>query len=188
MELNKTWYAMFSHTGKEIDAVSERLGRRQYMIFTNNPKYNGPLMSRVCFDRHDGILENSIGILAPNSVLTLHGYNRILPKWYVEYLKEHNIECYNLHPAPIQLYKELKGKDPQERLFKGIQDGHYTYIGNVIHEVVPEVDSGEIFAWDLAQVDSNAPICKSVESLSESLHNAATLLWTEFLKEALSDG
>lgn len=188
MGLNKTWYAMFSHTGKEIEAVSERLGRMPSMIFTNNPKYNGPLMSRVCFDRHDGILENSIGILAPNSVLTLHGYNRILPKWYVEYLQEHNIKCYNLHPAPIQLYKDLKGKDPQERLFKGIQDGHYKYIGNVIHEVVSEVDSGEIFAWDLAQVDSNTSICKSVESLSKSLHYAATRLWTEFLKEALSCG
>ena len=188
MELNKTWYAMFSHTGKEIEAVSRRLGRKPYMIYTNNLGYAGPLLPRVWLGPHGSILENSIGILRPNSVLTLHGYNRILPKWYVEYLKEHNIKCYNLHPAPIQLYKELKGKDPQERLFKGIQDGHYTYIGNVIHEVVSDVDSGEIFAWDLAQVDSNAPICKSVESLSESLHNAATLLWTEFLKEALSCG
>ena len=188
MALNKTWYAMFSHTGKEIEAVSKRLGRKPEAIYTNNLDYDGPLLPRVWFGPHGSILENSIGILRPNSVLTLHGYNRILPKWYVEYLKGYNIECYNLHPAPIQLYKELKGKDPQERLFKGIQDGHYTYIGNVIHEVVPEVDSGEIFAWDLAQVDSNAPVCKSVETLSESLHNAATLLWTEFLKEALSDG
>ena len=188
MELNKTWYAMFSHTGKEIEAVSERLGRKPAAIYTNNFEYDGPLLPEVRFGRSDSILENTVGVLQSNSVLTLHGYNRILPKWYVEYLKEHNIKCYNLHPAPIQLYKELKGKDPQERLFKGIQDGHYTYIGNVIHEVVPEVDSGEIFAWDLAQVDSNTPICKSVESLSKSLHNAATLLWTEFLKEALSDG
>lgn len=188
MELNKTWYAMFSHTGKEIEAVSRRLGRKPDIIYANNFGYNGPLLSRVWFGQHGGILENSVGMLQPNSVLTLHGYNRILPKWYLEYLKEYNIKCYNLHPAPIQLYKELKGKDPQKRLFKGIQDGHYTYIGNVIHEVVPEVDSGEIFAWDLAQVDSNTSICKSVESLSKSLHNAATLLWTEFLKEALSDG
>lgn len=188
MELNKAWYAMFSHTGKEIEAVSERLGRRPYVIFTNNPKYNGPLMSRVCFDRHDGILENSIGILAPNSVLTLHGYNRILPKWYVEYLKEHNIKCYNLHPAPIQLYRDLKGKDPQERLFEGIHEGRYLYIGNVIHEVIPEVDSGEILAWDLMPVNAGSAVCRSVDSLSKSLHSAATVLWTEFLKEALSDG
>ena len=188
MALNKTWYAMFSHTGKEIEAVSKRLGRKPEAIYTNNLGYNGPLLSRVWFGPHGSILENSVGMLQPNSVLTLHGYNRILPKWYVEYLKEHNIKCYNLHPAPIQLYKELKGKDPQERLFKGIQDGHYMYISNVIHEVVSEVDSGEIFAWDLAQVDSNTSICKSVESLSKTLHNAATLLWTEFLKEVLSDG
>lgn len=188
MELNKTWYAMFSHTGKEIEAVSKRLGRKPDAIYTNNLEYNGQLLPRVWFGPHGSILENSIGILRPNSVLTLHGYNRILPKWYVEYLKEHNIKCYNLHPAPIQLYKELKGKDPQERLFKGIQDGRYMFIGNVIHEVVSEVDSGEIFAWDLVQVDSNTSICKSVESLSRTLHNAATLLWTEFLKEALSDG
>lgn len=187
MELNKTWYAMFSHTGKEIEAVSRRLGRTPYTIYTNNPKYNGSLMSRVCFDRHDGILENSIGILAPNSVLTLHGYNRILPKWYVEWLREKNIKCYNLHPAPIQLYKNLKGKDPQERLFKGIQDGQYRYIGNVIHEVIPEVDSGEILAWSLREVTKDTPVCSSVELLSRSLHADATLLWTKFLKEVLSD-
>lgn len=188
MELNKTWYAMFSHTGKEIEAVSKRLGRRPDVIYANNLGYDGPLLSRVWFGQHGGILENSVGMLQPNSVLTLHGYNRILPKWYVEYLKEYNIKCYNLHPAPIQLYKELKGKDPQERLFKGIQDGQYKYIGNVIHEVVPEVDSGEIMAWDLMEVDGNTSICKSVEALSKSLHNAATLLWTEFLKEVLSNG
>ena len=188
MELNKTWYAMFSHTGKELEAVSKRLGRRPDVIYANNLGYDGPLLSRVWFGQHGGILENSVGMLQPNSILTLHGYNRILPKWYVEYLKEYNIKCYNLHPAPIQLYKELKGKDPQERLFKGIQDGQYKYIGNVIHEVVPEVDSGEILAWDLMEVNCSTPICRSVESLSKSLHDAATYLWVEFLKEALSNG
>ena len=188
MELNKTWYAMFSHTGKEIEAVSERLGRKPDAIYSNNLGYDGPLLSRIWFGQHGGILENSVGMLRPNSVLTLHGYNRILPKWYVEYLREYNIKCYNLHPAPIQLYKELKGKDPQERLFKGIQDGQYKHIGNVIHEVVPEVDSGEILAWDLMEVNCSTPICKSVESLSKSLHDAATYLWVEFLREALSNG
>ena len=188
MELNKTWYAMFSHTGKEIEAVSERLGRKPDAIYTNNLEYDGPLLSKVWFGRHDGILENSIGIFKPNSVLTLHGYNRILPKWYVEWLKEKNIKCYNLHPAPIQLYKDLKGKDPQERLFKGIQSGVYKHIGSVIHEVIPEVDSGEILAWSLQEVTKDTPVCSSVELLTRSLHANATLLWTEFLKEVLSDG
>lgn len=188
MELNKTWYAMFSHTGKEIEAVSERLGRKPDAIYTNNPRYDGPLLPRIWSCSHDIILRHSIGILKPNSVLTLHGYNRILPKWYVEYLKEYNIKCYNLHPAPIQLYKELKGKDPQERLFKGIQDGHYRHIGSVIHEVIPEVDSGEILAWSLQEVTKDTPVCSSVELLSRSLHADATLLWTEFLKEVLSNG
>lgn len=188
MELNKTWYAMFSHTGKEIEAVSERLGRKPDIVYTNNIEYDGPLHKITWFGSHDVILEASIRMLRPNSVLTLHGYNRILPKWYVEWLKEKNIKCYNLHPAPIQLYKELKGKDPQERLFKGIHEGCYLYIGNVIHEVIPEVDSGEILAWDLVPVNSGSAVCRSVDSLSRSLHSAATVLWTEFLKEALSDG
>ena len=188
MELNKTWYAMFSHTGKEIEAVSERLGRKPDAIYTNNLEYDGALLSKVWFGRHDGILENSVGVLKPNSVLTLHGYNRILPKWYVAYLEAHNIKCYNLHPAPIQLYRDLKGKDPQERLFEGIHEGRYLYIGNVIHEVIPEVDSGEILAWDLMPVNSGSAVCRSVNSLSKALHSAATVLWTEFLKEALSDG
>ncbi len=188
MELNKTWYAMFSHTGKEIEAVSRRLGRKPDVIYANNLGYSGPLLSKVWFGQHGGILENSVGMLQPNSVLTLHGYNRILPRWYLEYLKEYNIKCYNLHPAPIQLYKDLKGKDPQERLFKGIQDEQYRHIGNVIHEVIPEVDSGEILAWSLQEVTKDTPVCSSVELLSRSLHTAATLLWTEFLKEVLSDG
>lgn len=188
MELNKTWYAMFSHTGKELEAVSRRLGRKPDVIYANNLGYNGPLLSKVWFGQHGGILENSVGMLQPNSVLTLHGYNRILPKWYLEYLKEYNIKCYNLHPAPIQLYKDLKGKDPQERLFKGIQDGQYRHIGNVIHEVIPEVDSGEILAWSLQEVTKDTPVCSSVELLSRSLHTDATLLWTEFLKEILADG
>lgn len=188
MGLNKTWYAMFSHTGKEIEAVSRRLGCKPDTIYTNNIEYDGPLQSRAWFGRHDGILKSSVGTLQPNSVLTLHGYNRILPKWYVEYLKEYNIKCYNLHPAPIQLYRDLKGKDPQERLFEGIHEGRYLYIGNVIHEVIPEVDSGEILAWDLMPVSSDSAVCRSVDSLSKTLHSAATLLWTEFLKEVLSDG
>ena len=188
MELNKTWYAMFSHTGKEIEAVSGRLGRKPDAIYTNNLEYDGALLSKVWFGRHDGILENSVGVLRPNSVLTLHGYDRILPKWYVGWLKEKNIKCYNLHPAPIQLYRDLKGKDPQERLFEGIHEGRYLYIGNVIHEVIPEVDSGEILAWDLMPVNSGSAVCRSVNSLSKALHSAATVLWTEFLKEALSDG
>ena len=188
MELNKTWYAMFSHTGKEIEAVSERLGRKPAAIYTNNFEYDGPLLPEIRFGQLDGILENTVGVLQSNSVLTLHGYNRILPKWYVEYLKEHNIKCYNLHPAPIQLYRDLKGKDPQERLFEGIHEGRYLYIGNVIHEVIPEVDSGEILAWDLMPVNSGSPVCRSVDSLSKFLHSAATVLWTEFLKEVLSDG
>lgn len=188
MALNKTWYAMFSHTGKELEAVSKRLGCKPDTVYTNNIEYNGPLQSRAWFGQHYGILENSVGMLKPNSVMTLHGYNRILPKWYVEYLKAYNIKCYNLHPAPIQLYRDLKGKDPQERLFAGIHKGLYLYIGNVIHEVIPEVDSGEILAWDLMPVNSDSAVCRSVDSLSKSLHSAATVLWTEFLKEALSDG
>lgn len=188
MELNKTWYAMFSHTGKEIEAVSRRLGCKPDTVYTNNIEYDGPLQTITWFGQHDVILEASIRMLQPNSVLTLHGYNRILPKWYVEWLKEKNIKCYNLHPAPIQLYKDLKGKDPQERLFKGIQDGQYRHIGNVIHEVIPEVDSGEILAWSLQEVTKDTSVCSSVELLSRSLHTDATLLWTEFLKEVLSDG
>ena len=93
-----------------------------------------------------------------------------------------------MHPAPIQLYRDLKGKDPQERLFEGIHEGRYLYIGNVIHEVIPEVDSGEILAWDLMPVNAGSAVCRSVDSLSKSLHSAATVLWTKFLEEALSDG
>lgn len=183
MESTRKWYAMFSHTGSEIRNVSRELNRRPDRIFTNNAECDGSL--NVHFGRHEALLQYMISSLEPGSVLTLHGYNRILPTWFVQWLKEHDVECYNLHPAPIQLYRELRGADPQERLYAGIKTGDYVFIGNVIHVVVPEVDAGEILAWDLREVDEAEPACRSVAALCDDLHKAATELWVQFLQEVL---
>ena len=72
----------------------------------------------------------------PEAIITLHGWLRIMPPSICEKFK-----IYNGHPGLITDYPELKGKDPQERMFN---DGNYTYYGSVVHKVVPEVDSGEI--------------------------------------------
>ena len=46
---------------------------------------------------------------------------------------------YNGHPGLINMYPELKGKDPQERI-----KPYMSLIGSVVHKVTPEVDAGEI--------------------------------------------
>ena len=48
----------------------------------------------------------------------------------------------NGHPGAIDLYPELKGKDPQVRTWEN--KGNYKFLGSVVHEVVPEVDEGKI--------------------------------------------
>ena len=101
----------------------------------------------------------------------MHGYLRIIP----EYLCT-NFHILNLHPGLITTYPELKGFNPQEKAFKlGLPTS-----GVVIHEVIPEVDSGKIIA---AKETSIAGL--TLDEVYTRLHDLATSTWIDVLQTEL---
>lgn len=176
------WYSLFSHTGRETEAVQTFLkGKLQLQVaVTNNLKYEGPL---PCIKLDSGKRINEWllepGNVEPGSVVTLNGYMRIIPAEVLEYLASIDCKVYNIHPAPIQLYPDLRGKDPQERLSDGIQSGKYVYIGAVIHNVDAGVDTGSIVNWRIELADPSM----TKEYLYEHLHEIGTEMWVEMLEE-----
>lgn len=176
------WYSLFSHTGKETENLWRRLYRQLHLetAITNNNDYNGPL---PCIKlTSPGLINEWLtepGNVEPGSIITLNGYMRIIPEEVINYL--HSIGCrlLNIHPAPIQLYPDLRGMDPQERLYEGIQSGKYHYIGVVIHDVDAGVDTGSIVNWSTEFADPNM----SKDELYQRLHDIGTKLWLEVFKE-----
>lgn len=176
------WYSLFSHTGRETEAVQTLLKDKLQLqvAVTNNLKYEGPL-SCIKLDSGKRINEWLLepGNIEPGSIVTLNGYMRIIPAAVLEYLASIDCKVYNIHPAPIQLYPDLRGKDPQERLYDGIQSGKYVYIGAVIHSVDAGVDTGSIVDWRIEFADPSM----TKEDLYEHLHEIGTEMWVEFLEE-----
>ncbi|MCK4441371.1 MAG: hypothetical protein KAU90_05150, partial [Sulfurovaceae bacterium] len=139
------WVAFFSQTGNEIVNLSKKLKYSPDIIITNNLRIEKldiyKLYSSKIFklkntpELEDYIkLFNQLNIKLDNSIITLHGYLRIIPKQLCGY------KIFNLHPSLINFYPELKGLNPQVRAI----NSKYPFIGCVIHEVTPEVDSGNI--------------------------------------------
>jgi len=143
----KRWLACFSQTGSEIVNLSKALGIKPDLVITNNIledkwKYHTDLRSlgTIMSAKHDKLMDYILdnGIYSPdNTIITLHGYLRIIP---AEVCSRYRM--INGHPGAIDLYPELKGKDPQVRTWEN--KGNYKFLGSVVHEVVPEVDEGKI--------------------------------------------
>lgn len=138
------WIAFFSQTGSEIVNVSKEIRRKPDLIITNNldeTTYDSgikDLGSEIKIGKHDELMDylRQQETFRPiGTMITLHGYLRILPK---DICEEYNI--INGHPGLINQYPELKGKDPQVRAW----EGRYENIGSVVHKVTPEVDEGEV--------------------------------------------
>lgn len=189
----RNWYSLFSHTGGETEALwnefhfgeNQNLLRLQRAV-TTNMEYEGMLRGiyAVKLPTGKGVNEwlmDDANIL-PNSIITLNGYMRILPSEVINHLHSRGCEIYNIHPAPIQLYPDLRGKDPQERMYTGIKEGKYGFIGVVIHAVDPGVDTGEVKHWLLELADPSL----TKEELYQHLHDMGTRAWIEFLKEVSS--
>ena len=180
------WYSLFSHTGRETahiwfnhpDCIQPELA------ITNNEHYAGPIPCMMCA-KADVINEWLVtpGLISPKSIITLNGYMRILPKYVLDYLAEIDCKVYNIHPAPIHMYPDLKGKDPQLRLYEGLKSGKYKFIGAVIHEVDAGVDTGKI-VYSMHWMPS-ARERESVASLFDTLHNAGTHMWRNFFEQEL---
>lgn len=141
------WVALFSQTGSELLQLIKKQGRHPDVILTNtktdiNPGLYNPGRCMVMHKKHDEIMD-WLRTSYPDEkirskvIITLHGYLRIIPPEICS-----RFRMYNGHPGAIDLYPELKGKDPQVRAWEN--RGSYKFIGSVVHEVVPEVDAGKI--------------------------------------------
>lgn len=177
----KKWIAFFSQTGSEIAELSKAIGVKPEICVTNNvheDKYvvNPELIRNNYLMRakHDRLMEYFINdryFDPENTIITLHGYLRILPP---ELCSKFTI--YNGHPGAIEMYPELKGKDPQVRAWENKEA--YKFIGSVVHEVVPEVDEGKIIK---SVYFTNRVI--SLDDMYSTLKMSSLTAWTFAMKE-----
>lgn len=178
------WIAFFSQTGSEIVNLSNALGVVPDLIVTDNDegvyrniKWHPDLRSlgtTIMYAKHPRLMEYFIDThLYPpaDTIITLHGYLRIIPKEVCN-----KYEMYNGHPALITHYPELKGKDPQERTW----DSNYHTIGSVVHKVTEGVDEGEVIS---SVAYSNR--CNSKDELYSKLKQSSLEAWLWFLKGKL---
>lgn len=184
------WYGLFSHTGKELEILAAKdhdWDVRLETVITNNMEYNDKLISqgvrtyKLASLKEINWLLKMPHIIEDNSLITLNGYMGIVPSDVLRNLKLRGCKVYNIHPAPIQLYPELRGKDPQERMYEGIQKCEYNYIGVVIHEVDAGVDTGKIVHWVLQMADH----VMTKDELYVRLHELGTQAWESFFRERM---
>lgn len=179
--IQKDWGVLVSQTGSEVASLSEKLGFFPSLLVTNNinkiPSKNLRILIKIGVNIqtlpfrptvqdyiNSGIVEKPL--------VTLHGFLRILPESLFEYFKG---RAYNGHPALITLYPELKGFNKQEDI-AGNQE-KYPLCGSVVHEVIPELDSGKIVTS--ACVQNTA---KTVDEAYSLLRNTSLISWIDFFE------
>ena len=183
------WYSLFSHTGRETESLvfSDDVDLQLEAAITNNMQYDlrlarlGSRLYLVPTTKEINWLLKQVQVIEDNSLITLNGYMGIVPADVLRNLKLRGCKVYNIHPAPIHLYPELRGKDPQERMYEGIQKREYNYIGVVIHEVDEGVDTGKIVHWVLQLADHGM----TKDELYERLHELGTQAWESFFRERM---
>lgn len=164
---------MFSQTGTELAEVCKRINRWPDLIYTTNKdisKINSSLHEQnIKVMSHDQIVnEIRSNTYSDDDFITLHGYLRILP--------ELPIVAYNGHPGDIELFPELKGKDPQQKaLDLGLEQ-----TGCIIHKVTQELDGGPIVKSSAAYLIQDN---ETIDSLVANLRKISIELWVEFLTE-----
>jgi folate-dependent phosphoribosylglycinamide formyltransferase PurN len=107
-------------------------------------------------------------------IITLHGWLRIIPSDVCFYY-----EIYNGHPALVNRYPELKGKNMQEVVINEV--GRYPIIGSIIHKVVAEVDAGEI----LKSIEVPNFKVHNREVIYNVLRDTSLRTWLDFLPTIL---
>lgn len=154
----RNWIALFSQTGGELTRLSKALGRYPDVVLTDSREPIPEELATNCtvfrlsarainawLMKERKINGEPRKNVEPGSLITAHGYLRIIPAKVLKYLdRECEALVYNGHPGLITLYPELKGKDPQIRVAEGINSGKYSIVGSVVHVMVPEVDSGPV--------------------------------------------
>ena len=175
------WIAFFSQTGSEIVELSKSLGRKPDLIVTNNfeekIKFNSGVREldvTIMSAKHDLLMNYFRSQSVYNisqTIISLHGYLRILPPDICE-----QYEVYNGHPGAINLYPELKGKDPQEKVWLEMEK--YNIIGSVVHRCTAELDAGDIMkSVEVSNVNF------SRDEVYTSLKMTSLSAWNFFMKE-----
>ena len=176
------WIACFSQSGKEISELAKILERWPDEIYTNNFDVN---------KWHDNIPETMVTIMSSDAFynglrytknrefITLHGWLSIIPE---DVCEMHNI--YNGHPGAIHLYPELRGKDPQEKVWHNREK--YNTIGSVVHKVTAEVDCGEIIKCSVFTLPTSTTFAANFvtkDTLYGVLRETSIEAWKDFLME-----
>ena len=186
MKVLNNWGVLISQTGSEVIAISEELGILPSLIVTNrvtnisekNMEIFGKnnveivvLPNKPTLDQYlrSGLLEKEL--------ITLHGFLRIIPEGFFPHFKG---KMYNGHPALITEYPELKGFNKQEDI-AGNQE-KYPLCGSVIHECIPELDSGEVVV-----VHGTENTAKTVDEAYTLLRETSLKSWETFFKIWLSE-
>jgi len=189
MKRTLIWKTFFSQSGSEIYEISKNIGRFPDAIITNKSfeemdKINPDLLER-CFDRFIFLpkkptVEEYREAIRNADIITLHGYLRILPPQICG-----RFRIYNGHPGLITKFPELKGKDPQAKVWYKHFEKPYKLHGHVIHEVIPEVDAGKVVSEKEFYSES---IYKEFNSLNDyiiRLHKLAIENWVGFMRKSL---
>lgn len=174
----RPWVAMYSHTGSEIRNISKQLGYQPDLIITNNARPQLIWKQCVTTAKKPSVQDyrsilNRFNYAGDDPIITLHGWMRIVPP---EICDEYSI--FNLHPGLITEYPDLKGKDPQQRVFKMLNTPQY--VGCVIHRATAVLDDGPvIMSRRVLNTYSNINI------LTDVLHSMATDMWIDFISKRL---
>ena len=178
------WGVFISQTGSEVVAISEKLGILPSLVVTNNITKVSPRNMEIFGENNveirtipfkPSMLDYLRTRINKKKLITLHGFLRILPESLFPYLEG---EIYNGHPGLIltEKYPELKGKDPQEKVWLNMEK--YTVVGSVVHKCIPELDAGEIVAFE--EVENTA---QTKEQLYTLLANTSLTSWRKFFTE-----
>lgn len=177
----KSWTTFFSHTGSEIAKLTRKLTPSNNFpdkIVTNEPRGRDNIHPEIqdnIYVPNRPSADDYIKVIPPDSLVTLHGWMRIVPESVCD-----KYQIYNLHPGLITDYPELKGKDPQIKVANDTDK--YDKIGCVIHRVTPELDAGEIV---MSCSVTNHGYYEN--TITEILHDMAGKMWLEFLNNKYYD-
>lgn len=176
----KRWVACISQTGRELYEICESLMRKpDVLILTDESKVIPELLAleieQVIAFAGRPTIDLLYEAFSGADVITLHGFLYILPKPLCELFAG---KIFNGHPGLITKYAQLKGKDPQVRAY-----GNYPSYGCVLHEVVAEVDAGQIISSD----EIYDELVKDLDDLFIVLKQMSINLWLSFFQKAFAE-
>lgn len=167
------WIACYSYTGQELYQITKRIDRLPDLIVTNNQRCDRTWYSHTIPKTpsiEDYIDYFNILDLNKPTIVTLHGWNRIIPARVCNHF-----EMYNIHPGDIINYPDLIGKDPQKRAV----ELQLPTTGIIIHRVTDELDQGPVVTH-VSNIDIKD---LSVQEVTDKLRVISVDKWCEFLNK-----